>query len=157
MGRDPSQVLTITISADKLEVSLSAGRRAGLVSDLTPQDLDAWLKSMGVTVGIDSKMLGKICTVLSKTRDVIPPVVVAQGRPPAQGEDGCVRYHFSTQLSAGKSEEGGRMDFRDRGRIQNTEAGKRLATVIPPKVGEPGLTVTGEGAPWQGGPTTRLW
>ncbi len=70
---------------------------------------------------------------------------IAHGEMPVPSSDGSVKFHFKTGYSnAGKIQEDGRIDFRDRGEIPFVEKGDLLAVKLPPKHGKNGMTVTGE-------------
>ncbi len=138
---------TLRMSDKGLKASLSATTRGKAVQQMSSPILTEWLSERGIIWGIKEDIIEKLATILRRTGDAIPQVAVAEGRAPVRGKDGHIDYKFSTSLSAGRVEEGGRVDFRERNVVNNTAAGSVIAVVVPPKEGEDGMTVTGERLP----------
>ncbi len=71
--------------------------------------------------------------------------MIAKGRPAVPGVDGRVRYLFDTDpLKVGTIKEGGRIDFKDRGKIPMVKQGEPIAELIAPVFGEPGCNIFGK-------------
>jgi uncharacterized protein (DUF342 family) len=129
----------VTISPDSLTATLEvAPPRA---DDTTP-DLDGALAALagaGVTYGVDAEDVARALLERGK------PVLVAQGRPPRDGEDGQL------EVASGLLEIGGRPRVRDDGRvdlfdlnlIHVVREGQVLAQRVPPSPHEPGMSVRG--------------
>lgn len=74
--------------------------------------------------------------------------VIAHGLDPVLPRNGEVRYHFPTDfLHAGKINEDGSINFRDRGEIPFVKAKTFLAAKIDSQAGKPGIDVTGREIP----------
>lgn len=73
-------------------------------------------------------------------------MLVAQGTPAVDGEDGRIEFHFPLPENKLKPVEleDGRVDYRNLNLIHNVRRGELLAVRIPPKLGSPGVTVTGK-------------
>lgn len=98
----------------------------------------------GVVHGVD----------LPKIREALSPeswgrlVLIAQGTPPVNGQDGRVEYKFSIAERTGPAETAdGRVDYRNLNLIQNVQKGQLLAVKLDPTPGTPGMTVTGKPVP----------
>ncbi|MBU2431558.1 MAG: DUF342 domain-containing protein, partial [Proteobacteria bacterium] len=75
-------------------------------------------------------------------------ICIAQGEEAVPGEDGVIQFHFQTDYTnAGKINEDGTIDFRNRGDIPYTTEGVLLAEKKPAKQGNPGITVSGTSIP----------
>ncbi len=71
--------------------------------------------------------------------------IIAKGRPAVPGVDGRIHYLFDTDpLKVGTIKEGGRIDFKDRGKIPMVKQGDWIAELIPPVFGEPGCDIFGK-------------
>ncbi|MCG8616219.1 MAG: FapA family protein, partial [Desulfobacterales bacterium] len=79
-----------------------------------------------------------------KTEDA-PPFLIAHGLDPMYPIDGDVRYHFPTDfLHAGRVNDDGSINFRDRGEIPFVKTNTFLAVKLPASEGKPGVDVTGK-------------
>lgn len=98
------------------------------------------IKEIGVTLDIDRDAISEACRSL-----VNKQVVVVRGKEMIPPIDGYIQYLFDNQERISKDKgDDEQIDFFDKGDINSVEAGRILATVVPPIPGEPGLTVTGE-------------
>lgn len=78
------------------------------------------------------------------------PFVVAHGLDPILPVNGEIRYHFATDfLHAGKVNEDGSINFKDRGDIPFVKANTFLASKVIAETGKPGIDVTGREIPVQ--------
>jgi hypothetical protein len=74
--------------------------------------------------------------------------LIAIGKDPKLPKDAQIRYHFPTDyLHAGKINEDGSIDFKDRGDIPYVEEGAFLAAKIFPETGKPGMDIHGRPIP----------
>lgn len=72
-------------------------------------------------------------------------ILVAEGKKPIRGKDGEINYFFDPDPgNAPKEKEDGSLDFHHLNKIQNISSGEKLAELIPPVEGEPGMNVLGE-------------
>lgn len=153
--------LQITLSKDRCKAYIQIKRMGPKVLDLTI--IKYYLFCHHVTHGILDDIAIK--SWLSTATQESPPFFIAKGIKPVPSEDTVIKYHFSTDFRhAGKVEEDGSINFRDRGEIPFVEKNAFLAARIPPKKGKPGIDVTGQGIPvgepmdraFESGPGTRL-
>lgn len=80
-------------------------------------------------------------------RTYYKPVLVAQGREPARGQDGELTFHFTLEQNSNKVfevEEDGRINFRDRNKIESVKAGEVLVSRTPAGAGTDGMDVLGK-------------
>jgi uncharacterized protein len=71
--------------------------------------------------------------------------LIAEGTPPQAGEDAKIIYHFDVEAhKVGTVREGGIIDFKDKGEIQQTKEGDLLAEKIPLVKEVPGKDVFGQ-------------
>ncbi|MCG8634555.1 MAG: FapA family protein, partial [Desulfobacterales bacterium] len=93
------------------------------------------------------------------------PLVIAHGMDPVYPVDGEIRYHFPTDfLHAGKVDDDGSINFRDRGEIPFVKTNTFLAAKGDAETGKPGIDVTGKEIPvpepvdrtFEAGPGTTL-
>lgn len=76
------------------------------------------------------------------------PFMIAEGREVQYPIDAKIRYHFPTNfLHAGKMNEDGSINFRDRGEIPHVAEDAFLASKILPEKGKPGITIFGKQIP----------
>lgn len=76
------------------------------------------------------------------------PLLIAEGTAPEAGKEGKITIHFDTSPpKAGKVNENGTIDFKDRGAIPSVEKGDLLAEKVPCVQGIPGIDVFGNPIP----------
>lgn len=96
-----------------------------------------------IEFGIDRKAIDEL---LAK-RVYFSPVLVARGREAVRGQDGKLEYHFTLEKSSQKVFEivqDGRVNFRDRNKIESVKAGQVLVTRTPAQAGTDGIDVFGK-------------
>ena len=70
---------------------------------------------------------------------------IADGTPPEVGKPGKITIHFDTEPpKAGKVDDTGQIDFKDRGEIPHVKEGELLAERIPATQGIPGIDIYGD-------------
>lgn len=75
-------------------------------------------------------------------------ICVAEGTPPANGQNGKVEFHFDIKRESKPTIlEDGRVDFRELNLIQSAEQGQVLCSLTPPVRGTTGKTVCGVDIP----------
>ncbi|MBU0973424.1 MAG: DUF342 domain-containing protein [Proteobacteria bacterium] len=153
--------LQITLSKDRSKASIGIKRMEPKVLDLTI--IKYYLFYHHITHGILDDIAIK--SWLSSATQESPPFVIAKGVNPVPSEDTVITYHFPTDFRhAGKVDEDGSINFRDRGEIPFVEQNAFLAARTPSKKGTPGMDVTGQEIPvgepmdraFESGPGTRL-
>jgi len=96
------------------------------------------LKNSGVRYGINESMLENV----SKYPVYNEIIVIAEGTPPINGQNGKVEFHFDLKKERKPTIlEDGRVDFRELNLIESVKKGQVLCTLVPPLPGTPGRTV----------------
>lgn len=96
-----------------------------------------------IQFGIDEEAIEK----LLEDRTYFTPVRIAQGSEPIRGQDGALEYHFSLEQDNSKAFEvldDGRINFRERDKIESVKAGQVLVTRTPAGDGTDGMDVLGK-------------
>lgn len=107
----------------------------------------------GVRVGIDEKVVGRFVENTAYDTEIL----VAEGTPAVDGEDGSVDVRVTVKSDA-KPAVGadGKADYRDIKTFTSAKEGEVIAVRLPPKLGKPGLSVTGEKIPAKDGEDAKL-
>ena len=133
--------ISVSVSDDESEAvaRLLAPEKGG--SPLSLDMAKAKLVSTGVKNGVDEIAL---VTMLEK-KEYGEPVVIAKSTPPADGEDGKLIFHFSTDERTGSPIEigGGRVDYRTLDLFIPVIEGQLLVSKTDATEGTPGLSVKG--------------
>lgn len=95
----------------------------------------------GISYGIYEEALVK--AVEEKQYD--QNICIAKWRPPVNGVDGVIKYHFDKDsVLAPIEDESGTVDYKNLGLVKNTLIGTVIATISMPTEGEPGTDITGK-------------
>ncbi|HAA90269.1 MAG: Putative polymerase [Thermoanaerobacterales bacterium 50_218] len=134
----------VQVSGDEMEAAVAVYPPLGgkpVDSDLLKEEL----KKAGVVFGIDHEKIKEAVEPDNLGR----PVVVARGKPPVDGKDAEITYHFPVEGPSLKpvERENGKVDYYNLRLVFNVEKGQILATKVPATPGEPGVTVTGKQLP----------
>jgi len=130
----------IEVSENKLEAAI-------LLTGTVPQDVSVarirqFLEKETIKYGIVEDE--QISIFLENESEPGSSLIVARGKPMVPGVDACITYHFNKDyLSAGKIQEDGDIDYRDRGDIPLVKEGDLIAEKTPAKAGEPGIDIHG--------------
>ncbi len=135
----------VRISDDGMEAYAQV--RAGEVIEASAEQVAQFLTENEVAEGLLPGAVEKLTGAITSSEGAAAEMLIARGRPPKDGHDGFVTFEFNTELSAGKVEEDGSIDFRERNLVNNVEADQPLATVTPHDAGKPGVSVTGREIP----------
>lgn len=142
----------VNFSADNLKAFINVSAPDG-GKDLTFDDYINILSVNGVCYGIKKELIES----LSKYPIYNESICVAEGKPPVNGENGKVEYHFDTNKKhTPKINEDGTVDFRRLDLIETVSKGQILCTLVPPLPGIPGTTVTGSIIPAVSGKPASL-
>ncbi|MGE5371332.1 MAG: DUF342 domain-containing protein [Solirubrobacterales bacterium] len=137
-----SATIKVSISPDGMEASLfilipPGGKPATMEAALSA------LREDGVVEGIDHEQVRHAIQEYNAGRSIS----VARGISAQDGLDGRLEYHFELpdddKMKPAEMEDG-RVDYRNLNLINNVRRGELLVTRIPPKLGQPGTTVTGK-------------
>ncbi|HOM02084.1 MAG TPA: FapA family protein [Acetivibrio sp.] len=129
--------IDVNISHDKMKATMvikppDGGRM------LTKDEMMEILKSNGVKYGINESTLENV----SKYPVYNEVIIIAEGTPPTNGQNGRVEFHFDLNKERKPTVlEDGRVDFRELNLIESVRKGQVLCTLVPPLPGTPGRTV----------------
>ena len=96
-----------------------------------------------IEFGIDRQAID----ALLNNRVYYMPALIARGREPVRGQDAKLEYHFTLEKSnqqVFEVESDGRINFRDRSKIESVKAGDVLVTRHPAGAGTDGSDVLGK-------------
>jgi hypothetical protein len=140
--------MQIRISDDGLEAYVISASRGDFAADhdVTPSDLTAALHQKSILEGIETDSLQFLVQALAQGGSYSgQPVLVARGKPPGDGQDGKVEL-CPPKEAASKKEKLTWLTF----------PGEKVATIVPPSPGEPGLNVRGEKVPGKPGNEAKV-
>jgi uncharacterized protein (DUF342 family) len=131
--------VAVTVEEDGMSALLRVYPPGPLAPALTSADVLQAIEVAGITYGVLEEVIGEV--PLDRTGSH----VVAKGTEPVDGVDGEVLYTvpLTTKVVPVPRDDGG-VDLRAEAEIPSIAAGAVLAHLVPPKVGKPGYTVTGE-------------
>jgi uncharacterized protein len=140
-------VFRATVAPDELSATLEI---AASTADQSVVDIDvalAYLAEVGITYGVDTEDVERALAARGT------PVLVAQGRPPIDGQDGRLEIDPSLLEIGGRPRvhDDGRVDLFELDLIHTVQEGQVLARRIPPTPREPGVTVQGRVLPAHAG------
>jgi len=152
---DLESVIGVTISPDNLSAVLYF-HKAVENFKCTAAQLDAYLRSQGITFGIRDDVLESIAS--DPKSYFYTQTVVAIGQPPIDGKDGVIRLAVDLDEEAVRPVEleDGTVDFKELSRIRNVKKGQLIAERIPAEAGIPGKSVTGSVIPAKNGKEARF-
>ena len=151
----------LTFSPDRVKAFIKIKKKEKRIQDLT--FIKYFLFWHNVTYGVIDD--GAIKDWLSSASENTPPFQVAHGLYPVFSEDAVIKYQFPINFRhAGKVNEDGSINFRDRGEIPFAPKNTFMAAKIYPKQGRPGIDIMGNEIPvkdpvditFEAGPGTRL-
>lgn len=144
---------SIEISEDEMKVYLTLipPRKTGRIVEL--DDVRSELERKGVVFGVQEEAIQEAIDDDKFNQ----PVLVAEGKPPQDGDDAKIDYKFNIDKEVQLSEDDkGRVDFRELDLIENVVVGQVLAKKLPSTTGSPGQTVTGRELPAKDGKDVQL-
>jgi len=145
--------MSLEVSEDEMKVYLTLipPRRNGRIVEF--DDVMAEMEKRRIVYGIKEDVI-KEAIVEDRFNQ---PILIAEGKPPKDGEDAKINYKFKVDKEIKLEEdEKGRVDFRELDLIENVVVGQVLAEKIPATTGEPGMTVTGRELPAKDGKDVQL-
>jgi uncharacterized protein len=147
----------ITVSPDKMKASLvvfppGPGGRAP-----TKDDIRSLLSGQNILFGLDSGALDKLYSDLGAGRCPSDPLDIARGLPSKQGDNGSVKFLFSTESSLKpKVNQDGTVDYKNIDIVTSVVKGQKLAELLPPTKGVPGKNIVGAELPCVNGTAAKL-
>ncbi len=137
------EVVNVELSKDKMlgVIWFNEAKNGG--SNLSEHEIREAISSKGITMGINEELLNE----LAKERRYEYKYIIAQGKPPIDGQDGSIKLAFDAQsLKEFKPRvnDDGTVNLRDLSAVRNVQKGDLLATRIPATLGEDGYNVNGQ-------------
>ena len=130
----------LTVSEDKMIAFFSIKKES--TDSFVLHDIKQYLETKGIKYGIVNDEIISNYLENKESRDT--PLKIAEGKPPEQGVDATIKYHFDTDpLKIGTLKKGGSIDFKDRGNIPQVKKGDLLAEKILAVEGKAGHDVYG--------------
>ncbi len=116
---------------------------------VTPEQVREEIENSDVSFGLED--MERILTAV-KAIGYGRRIPIASWRPPVNGENGFIQYHYSPDKVAKPTEdENGNVDFKDLGLITNILRGTKIATIYEPTEGQEGFDVLGNPIPQKPG------
>ena len=86
---------TIKISDDKMTATIDLVPSKGIGKPLYYNTIKKEIEKIGIVYGVNYELLQKLVESVEKTKEEKTGVIIAQGTPPEDGEDGRIEFHFS--------------------------------------------------------------
>ncbi len=122
-------------------------------SGITRETIEAVLAAAGVKHGVVQSGIDLVVAIQNSSEPYNGFFQIARGDPMRTGEDATIEFHVQpTSLDPRYDEnDDGGIDFKQLNLIENCFAGQRVASIIPPGPGRPGVDVFGDEIPPQPG------
>ena len=131
--------ITVFVSKDLMNASVLL-KDTGQEHKYSVEAIISELRKNKVVIGYKDEMISR----LAKGELYDEEVVVAEGKPIIQGEDGHFDFFFGrNEKRTPFIRENGTVDYSAMGKLENVKAGDVIARYNPSKQGERGYTVTG--------------
>ncbi|MBN1981860.1 MAG: DUF342 domain-containing protein [Chitinivibrionales bacterium] len=134
-------LLSVELSSDGYKASVRVLQLSPQLQVLTP-DIIEYLREKEVTQGVHLPAVNEIINTI-KGGPQNKAILVAEGKVLQEGVDSVQEYYFRTKLMAGKMLDS-KIDFRERGIINNVHEGQLIALIKLSIPGKPGIKVSGE-------------
>jgi uncharacterized protein (DUF342 family) len=147
----------ISVSPDKMKAELIVFPPGPGGKVPTKDDIRALLANQKILFGLVSDELDKLYADLGRGSFPAGPVVIAQGLPPKPGENGSVKFLFSTESSLKpKVNQDGTVDYKNIDIVTSVVKGQKLAELVAPAKGAPGKNIFGADLPCINGTPAKL-
>jgi uncharacterized protein (DUF342 family) len=138
---DKDGYVSIELSLDRLRAFIRVFPPQGAGKRVTVDSARAALAEQKIVYGLIDRNLEE--AVIQS--DPAKKILIAQGKPPIEGEPAKLIYHFSTERRVILTEKkDGKVDFYNLGTVQNVRQGQVLVEKTDPGLGEAGYTVCWE-------------
>lgn len=140
-GMEVSEMMDVSISADKMEVICRFYPPSDGGRMLNARDIVESLAFRKIKYGMDQMA---VYNFLQK-REYCKNLVFVRGTLPVHGKDAAIEYFFNTSRDLKpKHNEDGSVNYKELNTISHVEKGQLLARLIPADPGTPGKNVMGE-------------
>ncbi len=146
----------LAVSADAMEATLTVQPPDSKGAMLDRLLIERLLTNAGVVYGIQWPVVDAILREARESGLPVADRAVALGKPAAPGADGRIEYRVDIEKRVGTRRADGSIDFYEQGTIKNVEEGEALLEIVPPEIGQPGMTLRGEEIPATSGKEVRL-
>jgi uncharacterized protein len=131
----------LVISTDRLSARLFSPE--SLPDSITLEALKEYISQKGIVYGLIGD--DDFTNILASLKPKEEGWLIAEGTPSQLGADAKIIYHFDTEaLKVGTVREGGIIDFKDKGEIQQIKEGDLLVEKVPLVKEVPGKDVLGQ-------------
>jgi uncharacterized protein len=146
LGADSLPTCQVVVAEDKMSANLVLGGNYLNDWTVTLEMTQTALREQGVVCMVPE---AEIQSALNRfNRDHLPlTLLIARGRPPTAGQDGRLSMLVDPEPDVPMPASDGSIDFKDFSFFRTVPKGTRLAQVMPPTPGEPGMNVFGEEIP----------
>ncbi|MBN1308585.1 MAG: DUF342 domain-containing protein, partial [Chitinispirillaceae bacterium] len=121
------------------------------------EELHRLLSEKGVRSGILETDIATMLALCDRGAYPAEPFVIARGIPPVNGNDGGLRYLFSTQTSLSPSiNSEGHADYKSVNIVNSVKSQQELVALVPPTPGSDGSDVLGNTIPAEPGSAVKL-
>lgn len=135
------EMFVLKVSENKMSAVARFYPPSNAGASLRKEDIINDLKHKGIKAGINEAEIDRFL----KEKHYCSNYILAQGKPPVQGQDASIEYFFNTNPNTKPTlNEDGTVDFFHLEVISKCEAGQKLATLHPEVPGEAGYNVLGE-------------
>ncbi len=143
LGSDSLPTCEVVVSADRMSANLVLGGNYLNDWTVTLEMVRQALREQGVVrMAAESEIQGAL-NKFNQDRQPVT-VAVARGRPPTPGRDGSLALLIDPEPDVPLPAPDGSIDFKEFSFFRTVQKGARLAQVLPPTPGEPGINVLGE-------------
>ncbi|MFS0782275.1 DUF342 domain-containing protein [Bacillus sp. 1P06AnD] len=142
-------------SKDGLMAKMVLKKDMEAFQDVTADELNQALAEYSITYGIQGDVLASIALDPSIAKD---PIVVAEGIPPTDGEDGFLvnKVSLPSMDKANEQTSEKTLNLRNVLTIPSVKNGQCLAEIMKPGLGVPGIDVSGTAIPAKTGRAFKL-
>ncbi len=139
-----THLFSIRVSDDHMKVYLSVKPFARKDIDVSADDVLKILQSKNISFGINEAAIKGALNKAKQENISLENVLVAEGSPANNGEDGILEYLFNINKKMSPHEDDhGRVDFHNLSIAENVEKEQPLVKLIDPTPGRPGKNVYG--------------
>lgn len=146
LGSDSLPTCQVLVSEDKMSASLVLGGNYLNDWTVTLGMVRQALREQRVALMIPEDELQGALNKFNQDRQPVT-IPVARGRPPTLGRDGSLLLLIDPEPDVPMPAPDGSIDFKEFSFFRTVAKGARLAQILPPAQGEPGLNVHGEEVP----------
>lgn len=134
--------IDVSIRSDKMSASLIIHEPADGGSMPSKEEIHSLLATKGVRFGIKEEAILKLLEMFNQKQYPKDPVIVAEGLPARNGENGKVELLFNAETSLKPQQNpDGSVDYKNIKIITSVCKGQKLAKLIPPTTGSPGKNI----------------